>query len=63
MGCMTARRTKKAESEQVHLMIDEDLLSRVDSKAAELSAAQPGFRVTRSDVIRMALHRFVETRE
>jgi hypothetical protein len=56
----TLRRTRaKPASEHLHIILPGDLLERTDDHVTRLLAATPGARVTRADVVRMALHAFL----
>jgi metal-responsive CopG/Arc/MetJ family transcriptional regulator len=50
---------------QVYVRLDDTLLARIDRYAERLAAEQPGFKPTRSDAIRILLHKALDadTRE
>lgn len=57
---MASKRTKLSDGEHVHVVFPPDLLKKVDERIAQTQAAQPGASVTRSDIVRMAVYKFLE---
>ena len=53
---------KKTAEKRIALRLETELLEKLDDKLAHMrKKAFPGVRVTRSDAVRVAITRFVET--
>lgn len=65
MSVTTNRKTKKPDplGEHLHLILPRELSERLDKKVEELLSERLGARVTRSDVVRMALHSLLDKKE
>jgi hypothetical protein len=48
---------------QTYVRLDEEILARIDRFAEKLAAEQPGFKPTRSDAIRILLHKALASEE
>jgi metal-responsive CopG/Arc/MetJ family transcriptional regulator len=55
----------ESSPKQIYVRLDDTLLSRIDRYAERLAAEQPGLKPTRSDAIRILLHKALDadTRE
>ena len=58
-GAMACESQPKA----TYVRLDEALLARIDRYVERLAAEQPGFRPTRSDAIRILLHKALDAEE
>ena len=55
--------SSEAQPKQTYVRLDDELLARIDRYAERLAAQQPGFRPTRSDAIRILLHKGLDAEE
>jgi hypothetical protein len=53
----------ESEPKATYVRLDSILLDRIDRYAEHLAAERPGFRPTRSDVIRILLYKALDTEE
>jgi hypothetical protein len=54
---------EESQPKATYVRLDEALLARIDRYAERLAADQPGFRPTRSDTIRILLHKALDAEE
>jgi metal-responsive CopG/Arc/MetJ family transcriptional regulator len=50
----------ESSPKQIYVRLDDTLLSRIDRYAERLAAEQPGLKPTRSDAIRILLHKALD---
>jgi hypothetical protein len=53
----------ESPAKQTYVRLDEEVLARIDRFAEKLAAEQPGFKPTRSDAIRILLHKALASEE
>jgi metal-responsive CopG/Arc/MetJ family transcriptional regulator len=53
----------ESQPRQIYIRLDDGLLARIDRYAERLGATQPGLHPTRSDAIRVLLHRALDAAE
>lgn len=53
----------ESQPKATYVRLDDVLLARIDRYAERLAAEQPGFRPTRSDAIRILLHKGLDAEE
>jgi hypothetical protein len=54
---------RESQPKATYVRLDDALLARIDRYAERLAAEQPGFRPTRSDAIRILLHKGLDAEE
>jgi hypothetical protein len=63
VGRPKTRKPKAGEPIQISITVDGSLIQRLDEEAAQISSERPGMRLTRADVIRIALHEWLVGRD
>jgi hypothetical protein len=53
----------ESQPRATYIRLDEALLARIDRYAERLATEQPGFQPTRSDAIRILLHKALDAEE
>jgi metal-responsive CopG/Arc/MetJ family transcriptional regulator len=53
----------ESQPKQIYVRLDDDLIAKIDRYAERLAARQPGLKPSRSDAIRILLHKGLETEE
>ena len=53
----------ESQPKQIYVRLDDALLARFDRYAERLEAEQPGLKPTRSDAIRILVHRGLDAEE
>jgi hypothetical protein len=59
VGRPRSKTTKPGELANVAFKLDGGLVAQIDALADRLSAERPGLAITRTDVVRMAIHEFL----
>lgn len=63
VGRPKTRKPKPGEPIQISITVDGALIQRLDGEADRISAERPGMRLTRADVVRIALHEWLALRD
>ena len=63
VGRPKTRKPKAGESIQISITVDGALIQRLDGEADRISSERPGMRLTRADVVRIALHEWLASRD
>jgi metal-responsive CopG/Arc/MetJ family transcriptional regulator len=50
----------ESQPKQIYVRLDDDLIAKIDRYVERLEARQPGLKPSRSDAIRILLHRGLE---
>jgi hypothetical protein len=59
VGRPRSKTTKEGELMNVAFKLDGGLVAQIDALADRLSAERPGLAVTRTDIVRMAIHEYL----
>ena len=63
MGRPRTRKVKAGKLVQLSINLDGGLIARLDREAEVMSKERPGLSYTRSDVVRVAIHAWLDERE